>query len=79
MTTEKLKKTKMEKEKKNDMILKAVKEDFVTKLLGDGLIQKKKNKETFETKIPQYKIDTNIDTKINQLDEAIQLFKQKIT
>jgi hypothetical protein len=74
------KKKKTKEEKKNDLILKEVKEDFITKMLGDGLIQKKKkkNKETFEINIPKYKIDTNIDKKIDQLDNAIQLFKQKI-
>ena len=70
-------------EKDNDLVLKAVKEDFITKLLGDGLIQKKKkknkkDKETFESKIPKYKIDTNVDQKINQLDKAIQMFKQQL-
>lgn len=76
-------KEKKNKTEKNDLVLKAVKEDFITKLLGDGLIQKKqkknkKDKETFETKIPKYKIDTNVDHKINQLDKAIQMFKQQL-
>ena len=78
----KLKEKKQKNEKDNDLVLKAVKEDFITKLLGDGLIQKKKknkkDKETFESKIPKYKIDTNVDQKINQLDKAIQMFKQQL-
>ena len=74
-------KERKNKEEKNDLILNKVKEDFITKMLGDGLIQKKKkkkNKETFQINLPKYKIDTNIDKKIEQLDSAIQLFKQKI-
>ena len=79
----KLKEKKLKNEKDNDLVLKAVKEDFITKLLGDGLIQKKtkknkKDKETFESKIPKYKIDTNVDHKIDQLDKAIQMFKQQL-
>lgn len=66
-------------EENKDFIKHKLKEDFITQLLGDGLIQKKNDKEGFEVKIPKYKIDTDIDQKINQLDKAIELFKQKIS
>lgn len=66
-------------EENKDFIKHKLKEDFITQLLGDGLIQKKNDKEGFEVKIPKYKIDTDIDKKINQLDKAIELFKQKIS
>ena len=49
-------------------------------MLKDNVVTKKKDgvTESFVANISKYNIGSNVDQKINQLDQALKLFKQNI-
>ena len=71
---------KQKNENNNDLIIQNVKDKFIKKMLKDNVVTKTSDgiKESFVTNISKYNVNSNVDQKINQLDQAIQLFKKNI-